>query len=362
MNILMVVTGSISAYLYEKIYNKLSKNNEVEILFTNSAIDVINNSKHCKSNMSNYPMTIKEESQLYFETGKVKHIDLINWADKVVVAPCTANTLNKMNYGIADDFITSTLLAFLGTYKPVYIAPAMNTNMYNNHAVKRSINDLNQYKHIHFIYPTVKELACGDNGIGALADIDSICNIVDENCWSHPLASWNNDLTNYPADDLSKEFSEYLPKFNEPGSFGFVRKYDIHTGVDIYCKKREKVCAVEDGEVVDTGIFTGKSVGSNWWNTTYYVVIKGSSGYVLYGEIEFPIEMKIGKKIKKGDFVGYVEAVINEDKIRPLIRNHSNYMLHMELYKEYNKPVVWNHGEKRDKNLLDPTPYLHNIF
>ena len=82
---------------------------------------------------------IEYENYIYWKTGKVEHIELCNWADKVVIAPCTANTLTKMYNGIADNFVLSFLTAFLGTSKPCYVALAMNTNMYNNRAIQATI-------------------------------------------------------------------------------------------------------------------------------------------------------------------------------------------------------------------------------
>jgi phosphopantothenoylcysteine decarboxylase/phosphopantothenate--cysteine ligase len=95
---------------------------------------MIDNSQELKCNGG-----LEYEIEKYNETGKVEHIELCNWADKVVIAPCTANTLTKMYNGMADNFVLSFLTAFLGTYKPCYVALAMNTNMYNNRAIQATI-------------------------------------------------------------------------------------------------------------------------------------------------------------------------------------------------------------------------------
>ena len=70
-----------------------------------------------------------------------------------------------------------------------------------------------------------------------------------------------------------------------PGSFGYKRKFDIHTGVDLYCNKGDQVFAIEDGEVVAIEWFTGEKVDMPWWNNTQAVAIKGKSGVINYGEI-----------------------------------------------------------------------------
>ena len=409
MNILLVITGSISCKLFWKLQEKFEKNNNVKVIFTDVAAKIAekeleyffmehekaiythgNNPKYSKLSGNGYKYCcdingkyhkyscsfpvyyyvseklmcnggLEHELDVYEETGKVEHIELCNWADKMVIAPCTANTLNKIRYGIADNFVMTTILAFLGTYKPTYIAPAMNYNMWNNFNVKSSIDELNQYTYINFLYPTVKKLACGDFGIGALANIDDIYNIVNnEHEWYFPIKDLSC-LINYDVFDES--IRDYLPRYNEPGSFGAIRKHDIHTGVDIYVKENTLVYPVENGEVIDIRKFTGKEAGSEWWNETWVVSIKGKSGIVSYGEIQPNQNINIGDKLSINDIIGKVIAVLPKEKTRKDIRNHNNAMLHLELYKnlEDGIAVVWNLNEDRPKNLLDPTIYLYNI-
>ena len=408
-NVLLIITASISGKLFYKLQEELEKENEVKILFTENALkllhtdldfyfsykgrtDFVEKSETkkyekicgkgeeyisyqkrrdkfslCFPSITNISAGYEYEVYEYQKTRKIEHIDLINWADKCVIAPCTANTLCKLSKGITDNFVMSVLTAFLGTYKPLYIAPAMNYNMFNNYVVQRSINDLRLNSRTYFIYPTVKKLECGDFGIGGLADILTINNIVNGYLWNSPFCE--NNTIKYEERVIKdiewgfREFNwfDYLPKYTEPGSFGSIRKYDIHTGVDIYCEEGTIINAVEEGEVIDVGIFTGNKVDSPWWNETEYIVIKGRSGYVLYGEIG-DIKLSIGDHVISDEILGIVRPVLPKEKIREDIRNHNNFMLHMELYKEYlGKPIIWNLGENKDKNLIDPTPYLMNI-
>ena len=367
-NILMIVTGSISCYLFEKIYNKLKKENNVKILFTDSAIEIIKNSNKKIQYDIEKTISISEESRIYFSTNRVAHIDLINWADKLIIIPCTANTLNKITNGIGDTFITTTILAFFGTKKPVYIAPAMNKNMYDNFVVKESIDYLRKLNNVRILYPTVKELACGDFGIGALADIDSMINIINGHEWCCPICNvvYLKDYKTFPLIDEEWDFHyldwfDFLPKHNEPGSFGSIRKYDIHTGVDIYVENGTGIQPVEDGVIVDIRQFTGKKVGSSWWEDTWCVSVKGKSGIVCYGEVDLPRGYKVGDNVYTEDIFSYVKAVLPENKIRKDIRHHNNAMLHLELYRNIEDGIciTWNKEEKRSKNLLDPSVYLY---
>lgn len=406
MNIVLVVTGSISCKLFWKIQEQLEKENNVKVIFTDSALMIAEkqleyffmdrdmavyrqkchqkyyklagkgykyrsieekyNKYSCSFPIYYHNLELKlkggidYENYIYWKTGKVQHIELCNWADKVVIAPCTANTLAKINYGITDNFVTSFLTAFLGTSKPCYIALAMNTHMYNNKAVQRNISDLNN--RCLFIQPTVKELACGDLGIGALAYIATIADIVNGHKWIQPIKS--QDLNGIAIGAGYQTFGEYIPTYYEPGSFGFKRKHEIHNGVDIYCKDGSEVYAVEEGIVVDIKPFTGKQNNTAWWNDTWAICVKGKSGVVCYGEMEQQFNFSIGDKIDIGDCIGKIKAVLPQKKIRKDIRHHNNAMLHIQLFKDYENDEQlkdWYPNEERNKYLLDPTPYLKMI-
>jgi hypothetical protein len=147
-----------------------------------------------------------------------------------------------------------------------------------------------------------------------------------------------------------------LPKKNEPGSFGAVRKHDIHTGVDLYCALNEPVYAIEDGIIIGVGHFTGYDE-SPWWNDTDYILIRGKSGCILYGEIKVSSNLIRGAEgciVKAGDFLGSVITVLKKDKGRPL------NMLHIELYDSSyeGSGVIWNLGQPKPKELKDITPIL----
>lgn len=142
-----------------------------------------------------------------------------------------------------------------------------------------------------------------------------------------------------------------LPGQDTQGYFGAVRKYDIHTGVDLYCEKDAPVRAVESGIVQNIEVFTGPRAGSPWWNETYAVWIEGDSGMVVYGEIKPTV--RLGDDIKIGDRIGTVETVLSKDK------GLSMNMLHLELYSpEMTETVWWEHGQDKPEHLLDPTEKL----
>jgi phosphopantothenoylcysteine decarboxylase/phosphopantothenate--cysteine ligase len=106
--------------------------------------------------------------------GRMAHIDWARQADAVVIAPATANTLNKLSAGVGDDMLTTIALA---TSKPIIVAPAMNPQMYANEATQASLTVL-QARGVFVVEPTEGDVACGENGQGKLASITEIVSAV----------------------------------------------------------------------------------------------------------------------------------------------------------------------------------------
>lgn len=157
--VVLGVTGGIAAYKAADIASRLRKLDiNVHVIMTKNATEIIT------------PLTMQSISQNYvvsdmFEEPKswdVEHIALAKKADLFLIAPCTANVIGKIFAGIADDMLTTTVMA---TKAPVLIAPAMNTGMYTNPIVQRNIEELKKLGYM-FIEPDSGRLACGDIGAG----------------------------------------------------------------------------------------------------------------------------------------------------------------------------------------------------
>ena len=169
MYIVLGVTGSISAYKAADIANRLHKDgHDVHVVMTDGAEEFIT------------PLTLQtlsknkvhaDEFEEYDPTI-VKHIDLAGNADVVLVAPATANVIGKIAHGIADNLLCAVVMA-AANQAQVIIAPAMNTNMYENPIVQENIEKLKGLGY-QFIEPKESHLACGTTGKGALADVDDI--------------------------------------------------------------------------------------------------------------------------------------------------------------------------------------------
>ena len=389
MNILLLSTGSVSAYLSHKLAVALKDDgHSVRHYVTEAAQMLINAYAGKYTGLKEYN-DLARDATVY--TGHfsphidirreildwrdkpshpILHIDLVNWADVCVVCPADYNIVGKMANGIADDLVSSVLAAWMGCGKRLYIAESMNSMMYQGAVYQKNRAFLDSLDFVRFIEPTVKNLACGGIGIGGLADIGTIKNIVEGHFWYQPIAERGLGMFGL----FSEAFRDYIPRFNEPGAFGSIRKYDIHEGVDIYCEEGTTVSAVEDGKVVASYQYTGAAANCEWWNDTWCIKVKGKSGVVTYGELAMPDSLPqvtlsngkeygikypvVGSKTKAGDFIGIVGCVLKENKLRPDIRHHSTSMLHMELRKETCHIDGWKLDGERDKRLLDPTPYL----
>jgi phosphopantothenoylcysteine synthetase/decarboxylase len=105
----------------------------------------------------------------------VEHVEAAAWADCVAIAPATANLIGKLASGIADDMLTTLLLA-VPAGRPVVLAPAMNTNMWEHPMVQRNLKTLLEETDGRYttVGPVVKELACGDLGMGGMAPVEEI--------------------------------------------------------------------------------------------------------------------------------------------------------------------------------------------
>lgn len=150
-----------------------------------------------------------------------------------------------------------------------------------------------------------------------------------------------------------KPLKEYnLPSLESQNCFGFKRKHDFHTGVDLFCEENAEVYSVYDGIVTSVIQFTGYSE-SPWWNDTLAVMIYHPEiqKTFLYGEILTKI--KVGRTVKAGQEIGRVKTVLKKDKGKPMT------MLHMECYKGLQTNAVWwYHDKKCPNNLEDITKYL----
>jgi phosphopantothenoylcysteine decarboxylase/phosphopantothenate--cysteine ligase len=167
LKILLGVSGSIAAYKAAHLTRLLVKDgHDVKIIMTHSAVDFI--APLTLSTLSKNPVITE-----LFNKGSGEwenHVALANWADIFLIAPLSANTLAKMAMGLCDNILITT---YLSATCPVYVAPAMDRDMYLHPSVQRNIEMLQKAGNI-IIPPTEGELASGLEGIGRMAEPEDI--------------------------------------------------------------------------------------------------------------------------------------------------------------------------------------------
>ena len=166
-HVVLGVTGGIAVYKSCEIVSRLRKLGvETHVIMTKNAAQFVQPLTF--ETLSNHPVVTDTFARP--ETWEVEHIALAKRADVFAIAPATANIMAKMACGIADDMLSTTVMA---TRAPVLIAPAMNTGMWENAAVQQNVKTL-QARGVEFVMPVSGHLACGDSGAGKMEDVEII--------------------------------------------------------------------------------------------------------------------------------------------------------------------------------------------
>lgn len=184
MNILLAVTGSISAYKALDICRGLTKSGyKVRVITSKGADEFINsNTFHYLGAEQVYSRDDDFNLKQYDDQMNVLHIDLVKWMDKLIIAPTSANTIAKLANGFCDDLLSCVFLA-LGA-KSCIIFPAMNTQMLEHPMTQTNLTKLRTLENV-FVHPTLSgELACGDVGVGKLAPVEQILDVIEAHSFS----------------------------------------------------------------------------------------------------------------------------------------------------------------------------------
>ncbi|MDC0898584.1 bifunctional phosphopantothenoylcysteine decarboxylase/phosphopantothenate--cysteine ligase CoaBC [Candidatus Pelagibacter sp.] len=170
--ILYIICGGISAYKSLETIRLFKKNGaKIKTILTNSAKEFIT------------PLSVASLSQgkVYSDLFSIKnetemdHIALSRWADVILIAPATANTISKLAQGTTDDLASTVVLA---SNKEIYLAPAMNVRMWEHQSTKQNLKKLINYGY-KLIGPEIGEMACGEYGEGKMSDPDKISNEIN---------------------------------------------------------------------------------------------------------------------------------------------------------------------------------------
>ncbi len=171
--IILGVTGSVAAIKTLELYDLISKWAEVKLVATDAAL-------HFMQTIPKFKVPVINDKQEWHQWEKkgdaVLHIELKKWADILLIAPLSANTLAKISNGQCDNLLTSICRAW-DFNKPILVAPAMNTFMWQHPITKTQLKIIKKWGY-QVKPPISKVLACGDEGLGAMAEPTTINNAI----------------------------------------------------------------------------------------------------------------------------------------------------------------------------------------
>ena len=218
--ILLIISGGIAAYkILDLIRNLVSQNFKIKIILTKTAekfVTPLSLAALSKNKVYRNKFDINEEVDM-------DHIALSRWADLILIAPATANIIENIANGSANDFINTIILA---SDKKTFLAPAMNVKMWENKATQANVSKL-KLRNFVFIGPSIGQLACGEYGEGRMIDINEIeitvKNYINRNCKLKALITAGPtreyiDPVRYISNESSGLQGYYLAKkMNESG-------------------------------------------------------------------------------------------------------------------------------------------------
>jgi phosphopantothenoylcysteine decarboxylase/phosphopantothenate--cysteine ligase len=179
MNVLLAITGSIASFKsYDVARSLVKKGHEVKIILTQGALEFIRPETFRYLGVSNVFLPHDDFIPGHLShDSTVLHIELAKWADKLVVAPLSANTLARLSLGLNNDLLGSTYLA-LGK-KTVLMFPAMNTEMWNHPRTQQHVSSLKELPHVAIVSPVSGLLACGDVGAGKFPEVEAVVDLIE---------------------------------------------------------------------------------------------------------------------------------------------------------------------------------------
>jgi len=170
-NVVLGVTGSIAAYKAAELVRLMTgKGWDVRVVMTRSATEFV--SELTFRTLSRNPVGVEMFGKV--DEWMPEHISAADWADVMVIAPCTANVIAKIAHGLADDLLSCTVLA---TEAPVVVAPAMNVKMWDNPATQTNLKIIKS-RGVGVVDPGTGDLACGYQGKGRMAPLEDIMSVI----------------------------------------------------------------------------------------------------------------------------------------------------------------------------------------
>ena len=306
-NILIGVTGGIAAYKVVEVASRLKKSGaNVRVMMTLAATEFVS------------PRTFEEITgnavfvEMFGDAAHfhVAHVALADFADLILIAPATANFLAKAAHGIADDLLTTTILA---SDKPLLIAPSMNTKMFLNSATQDNLKVL-KARGVKILEPAVGELACGTSGKGRLPEPVEICAVVEKFFASEPILSGKRILVTAGGTIEAIDPVRYIGN-RSSGRMGYeIAKCAMNSGAEVVLVSGKSEVEPPDGLKafikVESALQMRDEVLKHF-ETVDCVIMSAAVA-------DYRVKNPSAQKIKKSDEILTLELVKNPDILKEL--------------------------------------------
>lgn len=313
-HIIVAVSAGIAAYKAIEVVSRLRKKGaEVKVVMTQNATHIA--SPLTFGEISGHPVALDMFEQVH--QWDVEHIALATWTDAYVVVPATANVIGKIYAGIADDMLTTTIMA---TKAPKYLCPAMNTEMYNNPITQRNLEGLRSLGY-HIMDPAEGWLACGITGVGRLPEPEAIVDWLEAKMCSTNELEGTTILVTAGGTQESIDPVRYIGN-RSSGKMGYaIAEQAAHMGAKVILVSAPTSLPIPSGVdfiSVDSAVSMQEAVEARYNDVNVVIMAAAVS--------DFRVLHKAEQKIKKMESMT-IELVKNPDILQGLGSKKSHQIL-----------------------------------
>ena len=313
-HIIVAVSAGIAAYKAIEVVSRLRKKGaEVKVVMTQNATYIA--SPLTFGEISGHPVALDMFEQVH--QWDVEHIALATWADAYVVVPATANVIGKIYAGIADDMLTTTIMA---TTAPKYLCPAMNTEMYNNPITQRNLEGLRSLGY-HIMDPAEGWLACGITGVGRLPEPEAIVDWLEAKMYSTNELEGTTILVTAGGTQESIDPVRYIGN-RSSGKMGYaIAEQAVRMGAKVILVSAPTSLPIPSGVdfiSVDSAVSMQEAVEARYNDVNVVIMAAAVS--------DFRVLHKAEQKIKKMESMT-IELVKNPDILQGLGSKKSHQIL-----------------------------------
>ena len=336
-HIIVAVSAGIAAYKAIEVVSRLRKKGaEVKVVMTQNATHIA--SPLTFGEISGHPVALDMFEQVH--QWDVEHIALATWADAYVVVPATANVIGKIYAGIADDMLTTTIMA---TKAPKYLCPAMNTEMYNNPITQRNLEGLRSLGY-HIMDPAEGWLACGITGVGRLPEPEAIVDWLEAKMCSTNELEGTTILVTAGGTQESIDPVRYIGN-RSSGKMGYaIAEQAVRMGAKVILVSAPTSLPIPSGVdfiSVDSAVSMQESVEARYNDVNVVIMAAAVS--------DFRVLHKAEQKIKKMESMT-IELVKNPDILQGL-GSKKNHQILVGFAAETEHVIKYGQDKVAKKNL-----------